>query len=336
MVLAARPERRGLEKSPARRPLTLLAGTLAGSLLVACSGGAGSAGGADGPGETRFGSNVWRAPGETRVEALARVNATYGPIDVTRVFAQGRPPRWRELEHDYGRQPLVVSFRFHPARVLSGKVDRLLRRWFRSAPTDRPTWWAYFHEPEDNSERGEFSPQQFREAWSHVAEVAESVGNRRLRATLILMCWTLQDQSGRDWRAYVPGSGTVDVLAWDCYAKGDHAATYADPEQLLGPARDAASAVGARWAVAELGARVSQGHERERAEWLRKVGAYATRHRARFVTYFDAPIGGSFRLLDQPSIDAWSRLVQRDLKRRARPGKRHGRQGQQPRRGWWR
>lgn len=335
-MLAASPERGGLDKARTRGPRTVLAGYLAGTLLVACSGGAGSAGGPDGQGEPRFGSNVWRAPGETRVEALARVNATYGPIDVARVFAQGRPPRWRELERDYGKRPLVVSFRFQPAQVLSGDVDPLLRRWFRSAPTNRPTWWAYFHEPEDNSERGDFSPQQFQDAWSHVARIAESVGNRRLRATVILMCWTLQDQSGRDWRAYVPRSGTVDVLAWDCYAKGDRAATYADPGELLGPAREAAAAVGARWAIAELGARVRPGHERDRAAWLRSVGNYAAQHRARFVTYFDAPIGGSFRLLDKPSIEAWSRLVRRDPNGRGRQMKPHRRRGKQHTRGWWR
>jgi hypothetical protein len=258
---------------------------------------------------TVFGSNAWQAPGEDRRAAMARVDASYGPVGIVRIFSSWPPPPWPYLTRDTGNRPLVVSFRVPPDVVLSGTADARLEAWFRSAPTDRDIYWVYFHEPEDQSEQGWFSPQQFAAAWSHVQQVAAGVGNPRLHATMVLMCWTADDRSGRDWHDYVPASG-VEVLAWDCYAKGHDTSTYADPTTMLDPARAASAEVGASWGIAELGARVAPGADgSDRARWLQEVAGYAVDHHARFVTYFDAPVGGDFRLTDQPSIQAWAGLV---------------------------
>ena len=264
---------------------------------------------------TVFGSNLWREPGESRRDALARVDATYGPIGIARVFSEWLPPVWPSLLQDVGTRSLVVSFRVPPERILSGRDDARLASWFAAAPRDRDVYWAYFHEPEDDAEGGDFTPAEFVSAWEHVARLAAAADNPRLHATVVLMCWTADRRSGRDWRHYVPRRG-VEVLAWDCYAKGHSAATYADPRALLERARQVSVAVGADWAVAELGARVRPGHEAERARWLTRAGEFAIEHRARFVAYFDAPIGGSFRLLDRPSVRAWAALVRRDPQRK--------------------
>lgn len=270
---------------------------------------------------TVFGSNVWQAPGEDRRAAITRIDDAYGPIGIARVFSDWLPPKWGLLESDLGRRPLVVSFRVPPSRVLSGTADDRLLAWFRNAPVDRDTYWVYFHEPEDNVEQGDFTAQEFSDAWSHVARLAASVDNPRLRATMILMCWTVNETSGRDWHDYVPASGEVDVLAWDCYAKGADADSYAEPAELLEPARVASSEVGAEWAIAELGARIQPGTGTDRAAWMEEVGDYAGHHGAVFVTWFDAPIGGEFQLTDEPSIRAWARLVRSAPRRRG--GHRH-------------
>jgi len=269
---------------------------------------------------TVFGSNVWQAPGESRPAALARVDATYGPIGIARIFSPSLPGPWDEIEAELGDLPVVVSFKLDPDQVLSGAADTELRDWFESAPVDRDVYWAYFHEPENDVERGAFTPAQFTEAWSRVARLARSTDNARLHATVILMCYTVNQGSERDWRDYAPSGDLVDVLAWDCYAKGTDADSYADPATLLDPARKAAKALGADWAIGELGARIADGADgQDRANWLNKVGTYATRHRARFVTYFDAPFGGSFQLLDGPSIQAWAGLVGSSLGAAGRP-----------------
>jgi hypothetical protein len=273
----------------------------------------------DDPRGTTFGSNAWREPGESRRQALARVDATYGPVPLVRVFEDGLPPPWRVLRRDFGHRRLVLSFRMPPEQVLAGHADGRLRRWFRAAPTRRPTYWTYQHEPEDEVERGGFSAGDFRAAWRHVERLAAEADNPRLRATVVLMCWTAKESSGRDWHDYVPAPRRVDLLAWDCYAKGNDAQSYARPGKLFGPARRAAAQVGTAWGVAELGARIARGADgTDRARWLSRVGRYTRRHDARFVTYFDAPIGGSFRLLDGPSVRAWRRQVRRNGPRSSR------------------
>jgi hypothetical protein len=258
---------------------------------------------------TLFGSNVWRGPGESRRAAAARIDGTYGPIRIARVFSEWLPPAWSALEHDLGPRPLVVSFRLPPSRILSGAADGRLTAWFEAAPVERDTFWVYHHEPEDEVERGAFKAQEFVDAWRHVARLAAAADNPRLHATLVLMCWTVNARSGRDWRSYVPQTGEVEVLAWDCYAKGNDSASYAKPIELLEPARRASTAAGASWAIAEVGAQTRPGTGRDRAAWMEDVGGYAASHGARFVTWFDAPVGGAFRLTDRPSIRAWARLV---------------------------
>ncbi len=261
-------------------------------------------------GGTLFGSNVWQAPGETPRDAMTRVDATYGPVGIVRLFSKWMPPDWGVLDEEVGDRPVVVSFRLRPAKVLAGEFDDQLTAWFSGAPADRDVYWVYYHEPEDETERGEFSAQAFQDAWTHIARLAEAVDSPRLHATLILMCWTVTEHSRRLWRDYVPDNGLVDVLAWDCYAKGADAESYADITALLEPARQASASIGAAWGIGELGARIMDGDDgHDRAAWLGEVGNYAIEHDARFVAYFDAPVGGSFRLTDPPSIDAWARLV---------------------------
>jgi hypothetical protein len=263
----------------------------------------------DNPLPTLMGSTVHRENGETGAEALARIDAAYGPIRVARIFSPRLPVSWTYLDGLLDGRPAVVSFRPSPRSVLDGRWDRALRAWFRAAPTDRTTWWAYYHEPEDDVERGAFRARQFEQAWLHVDRIARSVHNRRLRATVILMCWTPQEKSGRDWRDYVPTGGQVDVLSFDCYAKGRGSEAYADPQEMFAAGHRAARSIGAEWAVSELGAiRDAADDGTIRADWISRAAAWAA-GRARFVTYFDADVGGDFRLTDEPSRAAWERAV---------------------------
>jgi hypothetical protein len=305
--MLTRPRREGTagRRAPVFVALAILSALVTGLSSATFVGGTGGSA----TDTTLFGSNVWRAPGENRRAAAARIDATYGPIRIARVFSAWLPPAWSALERDLGPRPVVVSFRLPPSMILSGAADDRLAAWFEAAPVERDTFWVYHHEPEDEIERGEFTAEEFVDAWRRVARLAAAADNPRLRATLVLMCWTVNARSGRDWRSYVPQSGEVDVLAWDCYAKGTDADSYAEPIELLEPARRASRAVGASWAIAEVGARTRPGRERDRAAWIEDVAGYAVSHDARFVTWFDAPVGGNFRLTDRPSIRAWASVV---------------------------
>lgn len=259
---------------------------------------------------TLFGSTLWQAPGETGADALVRLDATFGPLRAVRLYSDGLPPDWSEIAAQVGHRPVVVSFKAEPAEVLSGVFDDELGAWLAAAPASHPTFWTYFHEPEDDVERGSFTAAEFAAAWSHVARLAAQTGNDRLVATVVLMCWTVNPASGRDWQAYAPPAELVDVLAWDCYAHGDSTASYIHAGQLLGPAIAASAELGADWGIAELGARIAGPDAADdRARWLATVGDAAREQQARFVTYFDSPVGGDFQLRDRESIAAWAELV---------------------------
>ena len=47
------------------------------------------------------------------------------------------------------------------------------------------TWWSFWHEPEDDIERGGFTAEQYRAAWAHLDALETAVHNKNLRSTLI-------------------------------------------------------------------------------------------------------------------------------------------------------
>ncbi|MEJ7707698.1 MAG: hypothetical protein WKF82_10830 [Nocardioidaceae bacterium] len=99
-------------------------------------------------------------------------------------------------------------------------------------------------------------------------------------------------------------------MAWDCYSQTAAEGAYTGPGALLGDVVAAASAINARWGVAELGSRLAIGDAgTRRAEWLASVGAYALDHEAAFVIYFNSGGQADLPLTDEPSIAAWRSLV---------------------------
>lgn len=241
--------------------------------------------------------------------ALQMMAQRTGPPEVVRLYSSDLPEPLAGSVSDVGRIPAVVSFKADPASVVAGDYDDSLAGWFASAPADRLTFWAYFHEPEDDVERGSFTAAQFRAAWQHIDGLADEAGNPDLRSTVILMCWTLNPQSGRTWTDYVD-SDTADVVAWDCYNHGWKTGAYLPPAEILGRSVQASAEAGSSWGIAELGSQLAVGDDGVgRAAWLESVGAYARDEQAVFVTYFDSPVGGTFELDDEPTQEAFRDLL---------------------------
>jgi hypothetical protein len=235
------------------------------------------------------------------------VQAAYGGLDAIRLFFRRLPGSWRSIGERVGTTPVVVSFKADPRAVLSGQYDAELRQWFAEAPTDRATYWTYWHEPENDP----VDPTAYRQAWQHVAALADEAANPELRSTLVLMCWTLSPKSGRDWRSWYPGDDTIDVMAFDCYNTGRRHGIYRDPESILAPVAAVAAEVGKPWGIAEFGTPVvpSDGGEQGRAAWLHTFADYVAAHGGVFATYFDSYVGFDYRLHDAISIRAWRDIV---------------------------
>jgi hypothetical protein len=260
-------------------------------------------------GSTLFGTSLWTGDGSNASSALARETAAFGRPDVVRTYYTGMPAAWPGSAGVSGG-PVVVSFKAAPKDVAAGRLDSQFTNWFATAPKDRPIFWSYFHEPENDVEAGSFTTADYRAAWAHLAGLADKANNPQLHSNLILMCWTLNPGSHRNWKDYFAGAGVVDTIGWDCYNKSFTKGSYGDPASMLGTAVATSKAAGVNWAVAELGSKMASGDSGAgRAAWLTKIGSYARANGAAYITYFDSTVGGDFRLLDAASKNAWRQVI---------------------------
>lgn len=260
---------------------------------------------------TQFGASVYRGSSSWHA-AVERSDARYGGLQVVRVFYPGLPKPWQSVTDAVGTS-LVVSFKADPRRILSGADDQRLERWFADAPRDRDIWWTYYHEPENNVEHGDFTAEQWRAAYKHIATIANSADNPHLHNSIVLMCWTLDPSSGRSVADYFPGVDFVDTIGWDCYSEPSTTEAYEPPEYLYASAISTSRGLGVGWGIAETGSvkAPTDTTGELRAQWLLDAGQYLADEGAEFVVYFDSPIGGEFRLLDRRSQLAWRDVIAR-------------------------
>ncbi len=301
-----------------RTPVTAAAAVLLLPGLLACSvtrsadgltsGSAASDGAAPAAPGTLFGASFQRLQGEEYPAALARAETALD-MEVVRVFYPGLPAPWPGKAPD---RDLVVSFKMDPAEVVDGTHDSRMREWFRDAPVGRRIHWVYWHEPENDTEAGLFDPEDFRRAFAHLSALADDEGPQDLEATVVLMSYSLDPGSGRDWRDWFPPADSVDVLAWDVYNRGHGESFYPDPADLFGPLQAASASVGKPYAVAELGSPVAPGDDgSERARWIDDAGCHLVATDARFAAWFDFVWNDGeddYRLTDTASRLAWRGL----------------------------
>ena len=267
-------------------------------------------------GSPAFGAAVWRYGTETWMQAVQREDTTLGAASVIRVYYTGLPSSWPGAAGAVNRS-VVVSFKAPPADILSGVDDTILRNWFATAPTGRTIWWSYYHEPEDNIAKGEFTAAQYRAAFAHIVDLSRVNTTADLRSTLILMNWTLDPASGRNWLDYYPGSAYVDVLGWDAYnikaapwTTSASQQSYQTPDTVYGRCVSVSKAAGKPFGFGEWGSTVISGDSGSgRAAWITASGRYFRAEGAAFAAYFDTPNDGSFQLADAPSQTAMANLI---------------------------
>jgi len=259
----------------------------------------------------RFGISLSYTSSANLGEDLGHEQQRFGTrIPVLRTWDNGVPePHVVEQRNEwYGKRWLVTSIKIAPSAVLSGDHDAALRRYFAAMPRRSPVFWNYFHEPEDEVKRGEFSAEQYRRAFRHIAGIAASECRGNLYPTLVLMGWTADPASDLDWHDLYPGKRYVSVLAWDPYngAEG-YASSYRSPRDIAGAVVRASRSAHRPFGIAETGSvRINGDASGEgRADWLRKMASYFRAQNAVFVTYFQSTNNGDFELRDEPSLRAW-------------------------------
>lgn len=254
--------------------------------------------------------------GQTWQQALQREDQRFNGLEMVRIFYSGLPQDWPG-KLDTAKRPINVSFKAPEAEVIAGRHDTRLRNWFRNAPRDQDVYWTFHHEPENDAatSKDEAAKAQYRDVWKHLTRLADEADNPRLRATLVLMGWTLEPGSNRNWRDWYAGKQFIDVLGWDPYNPGWKSVEdpgYRTPEQIFGPVVRVSAQEGLPFAISETGSPLVTGDSggRQRAQWLRDIASYLTDNNALFVAYFhlDWSQPGKpldYRLLDQPSQQAW-------------------------------
>jgi hypothetical protein len=246
-------------------------------------------------GGTEFGSSVGGGN-------LAQYTSQFGHMPVVRVYNSGLPQPWPG-NAGANNSDVAVSFKALPRTVLSGADDAALTAFFRGAPTNHTVWWTYFHEPENDIASGSFTAADYRAAWVHIAALARAVHNPRLNATLILMSYTLNPVSHRNFDDYYPGGSVIDTLGWDGYPVPRTSPVA--PAIFMGPAVAKSRSLGKPFAFAEFGMTSATG----RAAWLTSVAAYLRANGAVYGTYFNATVGGNYVLTDAASQAAWRAVV---------------------------
>jgi hypothetical protein len=241
----------------------------------------------DPPSATLCGASFEIEGDETWQEALAREDGLFNGLEVVRVFNSGLPTAWPGNPNP-GDRPVIVSFKARPQDVIAGRHDAALTTWFANAPRNKVIWWSYLHEPENDVEVDHaFTPAEYRQAWQRVSTLADTANNPQLRATLILMGWSLQPNSGRNWRDYYPGRDYIDVLGWDLYNLTWKGGTYNDPVENFHRIVETSQAEGMPFGVAETGTPILKNDPAGRAAWLQGSINYLTANGAQFVAYFD-------------------------------------------------
>lgn len=213
---------------------------------------------------TVFGSSAK----SSSIAVLEDTRATYGRLDIVRRFSSSIPtPGLLPLDGT----DVSLSFKL-PDRAAF--VDTL------EAARDQGIggFWTYYHEPEDNVGDGSLSLADWRRTWDELQSVAAGVSGVTLEPLPILMAWTLNPKSGRDWRGYDLG---LDV-GFDCYnaVNVPYLAAWAEE-------------TGRRFAIPEIGA---TGTDVQRVDKLDSLLAQLVPLKPRFVAYFDATVGGDFPL----------------------------------------
>ena len=255
---------------------------------------------------TVFGSSV------SGLGGLAMMTKEFGHMPIIRTSYSGLPAAnaWTIGPDAMNKSAVIVSFAARPRKVLAGADDKVLSRFFDTAPSGHRIYYAYYSEPEANVSRHQFTTSLYRRAWLHIAALARKAGNRQLTPTLILRASDLTAGSGVNWRNYLPGRHVIRTIAWDAYPAGTltgHDPRLTPPATFMGPAIAAAKSAGLQFGFAGFALATPTG----RPTWLKTVADYLKSSGALFGVLATRTAVPATELTDRPSIQAWRAIVAR-------------------------
>jgi len=292
LITSAATDTRGAPATASRAPATAApapataTATATGQMPTSGS----TAGGAP---ASAFGASINGPDDVRRLSTLLR-----RPLSTVRVFLGGVPSGWSRnsvLASAPAGGTVAVSFQ-------SGTPTQVTQ-FLASRPSTLTCYATYWHEPEDNFTTAA-KKTAYRASWHAYAPAIRKAG---CKPTLILMKWSLNPKSGRNWHDWY-SKGDVDVLAFDAYNTRAKIGTYGTPSQYLAPILAAAKETGLPWALTELASDIPSGtSSADRAAWAHGVAvAAAGQPGFLFATWWDvlSNSGRDYRL-DSRAALAW-------------------------------
>lgn len=240
------------------------------------------------------------------------LRSVVGPAQMYRHFpGAALPATFVGTRADTARLPVHLSFKAAPIEVLAGTWDTRIKAYFASIPADRLVWWSYWHEPEDEIQRGDFSAADYRAAWVRILGLIPK--RDTLRPTLTLMAYSF-NAGGRTLDTYLDAamlSAGLKVLAFDAYQSGQVPTVQGQLDVCVALAKQ----YGLGWAIPETGVFKSVLGVRETAvaSWVLAVANYAKANGAEFLSWFEqdnstinSPTEADFRISPLPAaVSAW-------------------------------
>ena len=211
----------------------------------------------------------------------ARLGAMMGrPLTSGRVFFPGAPPtKWSDssvLLSVPSNGIVTVSFKSgDPAQVGA---------FLAGHPQTQKCYATYYHEPEDNflTAAGKAA---YKATWARYAPEIRKAG---CIPTAILMSWSLNPKSGRDWHDWYP-KGSVDVLAWDMYNPQADSGVYPAPADMFKRIFEVRTETGLPVGVPEVGSTLAVGTTpADRAAWAHSFAVYARANGVLFADWWDS------------------------------------------------
>lgn len=246
---------------------------------------------------TKYGTSVSDASDWQRDSALIGRN-----MCTARVFFP------TSLPADLAANGLVASLPSNAVVVFSwksGMTAAEVTASLKSRPAGMVCYAAYYHEPEDNFTTAA-QQSSYRASWGVYGPAIRAAG---CTPTLILMRYTLNPNSGRDWHAWSNASA-YDVNGWDAYNSSwdNTPGAYLDPQTILGPIQTVSAQNGKDFLIAETGSPIAKGSTAAaRATWAGQLARAYSAAGARLALWWDQGAATSFdNTLDAASGANWN------------------------------
>ncbi len=230
---------------------------------------------------------------------VGRLSTLLGrPLSSVRVFLGSVPSTWSK-----SRLLATVPVNGTVAVSFQSGTPAAIKTFLSSRPVGTTCYATYFHEPEDNFLTAA-QKSAYLASWHAYAPAIRAAG---CKPTLILMKWSLNPKSGRNWHDYY-SKADIDVLGFDAYNTRAKVGGYGIPANYLAPIQAASAETGLPWALTELGSDVPAGTSpAERAAWAHGVAAAAAADpRFLFADWWDVySASGRDYTLDSATAAVW-------------------------------